>query len=700
MKKDIKNALDEKLQVKLPESLSKENIIADIQNSKTEIMDMPKKKNVAKILVPVAASFMLIVGLIGMYFGMGLGNKDIPVQDGNITEVVRYQSYDKIYNKFDKLHKEFKNSNYQDMFGNVFNEFSSAQNTNTNNMGSREEIAVDDSLLGGDTAMPDSTNGSSVANKQHGTTNTQEKGVDEGDIIKTDGKYLYIVNTGKNAPVSIVDCTGKEMKLASTISFDEKEEIRELYVQGERLVAIGNLYNKTPKAKAYNNAGDYVYGGYYSFDTFVKVYDISDRTKPERVTEYSQQGNYDNSRMIGSKLYTVSTYYVNVRDKDYRDNCIPETEINGVCEKIDAGCISIIEDSNSTTYAVITTLDVENGDEPSCEAVLGNCEELYASVNGMFLSDREYDEKSQEITKIYRFEYTDTGVNYKCMGKADGYINNQFSMSYDGEYFRIATTLNKNEVSGEWADDMVISSSASDRVNNLYILNNNMQIVGKVEDLAKGETIKSVRFVNDMAYVVTFRQTDPLFVIDLSNPEKPTVKGELKIPGFSEYLHPIVDGLLVGVGQDGTETGTNGDCKVSLFDVSNPYEPKETVALSVGNGKAYSYSEVSTNHKLYINLSETEFAVPFLMRAYWNQGNPDSANCYIRYKLQNNTLCEMQRYDLGDDVARVLGATYIDNIFYVVLTRIGQGVEIMSFDLETHQETGRLQTYKWDLKTW
>ena len=183
-------------------------------------------------------------------------------------------------------------------------------------------------------------------------------------------------------------------------------------------------------------------------------------------------------------------------------------------------------------------------------------------------------------------------------------------MSYDGEFFRIATTLDKVTVDGD-----SVSMSMGDRVNNLYILNNDMKIIGKVEDLAKGELIESVRFVGNMAYVVTFRQTDPLFVIDLNDPKNPTVKGELKIPGFSEYLHPMADGLLVGVGRDGTSSGTNGDSKVSLFDVSNPYEPKETVSLSVGNGKAFSYSSIGTNHKLFINLSETEFAVPFTMKA-------------------------------------------------------------------------------------
>ncbi len=686
MKKDIINALDEKMQVKLPETLNKENILSELDSTETNVVEMPKKKNTAKKILPIAASFMVVVGLVGMYFGLGMGNKNAPVI-GEGTGVAKYQSYDKVYERFDKLHKEYKKENFFDNFGNAVEE---------------------DYLVGADTAAPESAVGSSTSDDKatnmnggvtsnHGTTNTQEKDVDEGDIIKTDGRYLYVVNTGTNAPVSIVDCAEGGMKKVADISLGADKDVTDIYVYGNKLVIIGRSFMQEEKVQA-----DVAWGTAEILtddcvvvwdDTFVNVYDITDKSAPVKATEFVQNGNLKSSRMIGSKLYTVSTYYVNVREENYRDDCIPEIAFNGFCKKVPAEGISIVEDTKSTTYAVITTLDVEKDKEPQCEAVLGECNKLYASSKGMFLSETDWNEKTHETTKIYRFGYTEKGVEFKCMGKVAGFINNQFSMSYDGEYFRIATTVDKVTVDGD-----SVSMSMDDRVNNLYILNNDMQIVGKVEDLAKGELIESVRFVGNMAYVVTFRQTDPLLVIDLSDPENPTVKGELKIPGFSEYLHPIADGLLVGVGRDGTLSGTNGDCKVSLFDVTNPYEPKETVSLSVGNGKAYSYSGIDTNHKLYINLSETEFAVPFTMKAYWSGKYPEPVNCYIRYKVENNTLCEVQRYDLGDDVGMILGGTYIDNTFYVVLTRTGQGVEVMSFDLETHKETGRLQTYKWDFK--
>lgn len=688
MSRKTNDFLDKKMQVKLPENLSKDNILNSIDNSKAEVIEISKKKNVTKKLVPMVASLLLVVGLVGMYFGMGFGDKKAPVQNntGDITDVMSYQSYDKIYERFDKLHKEYKKNNFfDDIFLYADEE-------------AREDGAVADDAVAGNTATPESApgamNGSSTAtdinssqNKDFGTTNTQEKDVDEGDIIKTDGNYLYIANAD-NSSISIVDVTGEKMVEASQIDLKDNEIVKEIYINGDKLVVVGHLQteHRTEKNEEYR-----IYDSlaYVEWDTIVMVYDISDRKAPKLVNEYSQQGGYNNSRMIGTKLYAISTYHVNVYNDDYRNACIPEITVDGgACERIPADCISVIESSESTTYAVITTLDISKKVEPESSAILGECRDLYASSKGLFLCENVYTKKAEETTKIYRFEYTDTGVEYKCAGVVDGYLNNQFSMSYDGEYFRIATTFNKVTVAGD-----SVSMNVEDRVNNLYILNNSLQIVGKVENMAKGELIKSVRFVGNMAYVVTFRQTDPLFVIDLSNPEKPTVKGELKIPGFSEYLHPITENLLVGVGKDGTMTGTNGDCKVSLFDVSNPYEPKESSVLKVSGGKAYCYSPVANNHKTYITLSDNEFAVPFSIDGYVY--NDNDGDYYIRYRLTEDGLCEVARLRVGDNGSQIMGATYVENTFYVVNNCYENRTYVKAYDLTTNKEIDSIQTAEW-----
>ena len=684
MNKKTKEFLDNKMQVKLPENLSKDNILDSIDSSKAEVIEIPKKKNVAKKLVPLVASLFLVIGIVGVY--MNANQKDVPLQNNNSdkTEVMQYQSYDKIYEKFDALHKEYKKNEFWDVFLYADDEIADGEADNIGADMAAPETAPE--VMNGSSS---SATGSTSDNKNYGTTNTQEKDVDEGDIIKTDGNYLYIANADGSKSISIVDVTGEKMAEASQIDLKDNEVAEEIYIVDDKLVVVGRLQTESTDDEYRYVTGDCV--AYIEADTFVKVYDISDRKAPKLVNGYSQQGSYNNSRMIGTKLYAISTYNVNVYSDDYRDGCIPEITVNDACEKISADSIYLIEESKSTTYAVITTLDVSEKKEPESTAVLGNCGNLYASSKGLFLCEGANDEQYQEITKIYRFEYTDSGVKHMAEGKVNGYINDQFSMSYDGEYFRIATTFNKTTVDGD-----SVSMSVDDRVNNLYILNNNMQIVGKVENLAKGELIKSVRFVGNMAYVVTFRQTDPLFVIDLNDPENPTVKGELKIPGFSEYLHPITENLLVGVGRDGTMTGENGDCKVSLFDVSNPYEPKESSVLKVSGG-AYCYTPVSYNHKVYITLSDNEFAVPFTIDYYVNNGEIyKNGDYYIRYKLTGDGLCEVARLRVGDTDSHIMGATYVENTFYVVNNCYDKGTYVKAYDLTTNEEIDSLQTARWE----
>lgn len=678
MSKKIKNALNEKLQTKLPQSLEKESIIQLIDDEKFENTDLDidafsiqKKKNKVTRLIPVAASLALVIGLLSIFGDIDSNKKITTTED--ISEVCRYQSYDKIYEKFDKLHKSIKKDNIFNLYGVTEEAYNTSADTMT---GSAAAGGFSDDA---DIALPES---SVETGRDFGTTNTQEAGVDEGDVIKTDGRYLFVANR-QEGTVSVIDTVNDSLQVLSKMELEKNYCVEELYLSGNNLIIIGNSYQNE------NNEGytsDMIYGcGVFGFsDSFVKVFDITKPEAPTLVTEYSQQGSYNSSRMINGMLYCISTYYVNIASENYRDYCVPETTINGVCQKLSAEKISVVEDSQASSYIIITTLNTTQKGEPESEAVLGNGTELYASLKGLFVSERAF-EDGQEYTKLYRFEYTDTGVNYKCMGKVPGYINDQFSMSYDGEYFRVATTVIKTEKKGE-----SFSMSFDGRVNNLYILNSQMQKVGCVEDLAKGESIQSARFIGDMAYVVTFRQTDPLFVIDLSDPENPTVKGELKITGFSEYLHPIAENVLIGVGQDGTEDGINGDCKVSVFDVSDPLRPFEASKLTVSNGNGTVYTPVANNHKAFVKLPENEFMVPFSVNKFVNSYYTQYCY-YIRYSLQGTELKEVARCPLAEN-CDVLVGTYIDSNFYALIFDYKKNEsQIIRIDLETNQEAGKVK---------
>ncbi|MBR2455066.1 MAG: beta-propeller domain-containing protein [Clostridia bacterium] len=704
MSKKTINALNEKMQVKLPRELEKDNIIDMLESKENtvEVIEKPNKSKKLKKLVPLAASLALVIGLLSI-FGNGSFNKKLNNETGDITEVMQYQSYDKIYSKFETLHKEAEKTKLQNGIYYMFSGNAESADDfyedigNTSATGGVVNESMNESATSDTAAKPGASAGNTTDdaenNRNYGTTNTQEQDVDEGDLIKTDGKYLYVTRRN-NSVVSIVDIQDNKLEKISQIEIKADADIQEIYLNGKTLIIVGTAYDfKQDETKENTTSGSRVYYGadiaYGIGNLFVKVYDISNVKEPKLVTEYSQQGQYKNSRMIGTKLYCVSTYYVNVARDDYKDYCIPETTINGVCEPVPAGCISVIEDSKSSTYAVITTLDISTDKAPESEAILGNCDNLYASSQGMFLSENDWSEKAEEFTKIYRFEYTETGIEYKCMGKVPGYIKNQFAMSYDGEHFKIATTKNNANVDGD-----AMWMSIDGRTNNLYILNNQMQIVGKVEDLAKGETIQSVRYIGNTAYVVTFRQTDPLFVIDLSDPANPTVKGELKITGFSEYLHPITDTLLVGVGQDGTESGTNGDCKISLFDVSDPNKPFEASKVTVSNGSANVHSPVAYNHKCFVKLSENEFAVPFTLYRLVYQNN-EYANYafYIRYKIDNGTVKEVARYNLTEQ-CDILGGTYVGDTFFAIINDYkNDGFQLIAFSLDTNEEINRISLY-------
>lgn len=704
MSKKTINALNEKMQVKLPRELEKDNIIDMLESKENtvEVIEKPNKSKKLKKLVPLAASLALVIGLLSI-FGNGSFNKKLNNETGDITEVMQYQSYDKIYSKFETLHKEAEKTKLQNGIYYMFSGNAESADDfyedigNTSATGGVVNESMNESATSDTAAKPGASAGNTTDdaenNRNYGTTNTQEQDVDEGDLIKTDGKYLYVTRRN-NSVVSIVDIQDNKLEKISQIEIKADADIQEIYLNGKTLIIVGTAYDfKQDETKENTTSGSRVYYGadiaYGIGNLFVKVYDISNVKEPKLVTEYSQQGQYKNSRMIGTKLYCVSTYYVNVARDDYKDYCIPETTINGVCEPVPAGCISVIEDSKSSTYAVITTLDISTDKAPESEAILGNCDNLYASSQGMFLSENDWSEKAEEFTKIYRFEYTETGIEYKCMGKVPGYIKNQFAMSYDGEHFKIATTKNNANVDGD-----AMWMSIDGRTNNLYVLNNQMQIVGKVEDLAKGETIQSVRYIGNTAYVVTFRQTDPLFVIDLSDPANPTVKGELKITGFSEYLHPITDTLLVGVGQDGTESGTNGDCKISLFDVSDPNKPFEASKVTVSNGSANVHSPVAYNHKCFVKLSENEFAVPFTLYRLVYQNN-EYANYafYIRYKIDNGTVKEVARYNLTEQ-CDILGGTYVGDTFFAIINDYkNDGFQLIAFSLDTNEEINRISLY-------
>lgn len=447
-------------------------------------------------------------------------------------------------------------------------------------------------------------------------TNTQIEGVDEADIVKTDGTYIYQYRFNRNtggAQIFIVTANG--LKLLSTIDLPEYADAQ-MYVVEDSLVVVQSVsenaarllaeqvdtpvsqyVNQTqPQADASSDV-EVIIPDYqtdrdlYVPMTEVVVYDISSHQNPREAYRFAQDGYYVSSRLYNGMLYLVTNKQIYDPISPYLPArvlfpMVGEMKSARLLQPTD---IVIAPYLQNPSYAMVTALDVDTHTAVT-KAVLGMAEQIMMSTDSLFLTagiaGGEGGWRSRD-TGITRFSVKDGAIRYVSSGKVKGIIDGQFSLDeFDGN-LRIATT---------GYDDNNKSS------NNLYVLDAQMNRIGAIEGLAEGERIYSVRYRGETAYVVTFRQVDPLFVIDLSNPKQPVVKGELKIPGFSEYLHPIDSNTLIGLGMNTTVTKYGGvvedGMKLSLFDVSDPAAPKEKASFLLGN--MGSYSEAIGNHKAFL----------------------------------------------------------------------------------------------------
>ncbi|MBP9773768.1 MAG: beta-propeller domain-containing protein [Candidatus Peribacteraceae bacterium] len=473
-----------------------------------------------------------------------------------------------------------------------------------------------------DATLSNSTTGG--GSDDHSVTNVQVQGVDEADIVKTDGKYLYIVDRqgGKQIRIVAVDANGS-LTLASTLDFSSDQfNPTELYIQGDTLVAIGSLW--TPIM--YNSdtvnfgakmiaPGGMPYGGSQKLQ--VRLYNVSNRNKPSLTRTLSFDGREVSSRMIGGKVYLVlnqalrwwggpirplSSAQDNSQLPQYSDSALKITDK----PLVNCGDVVIIPHIPSPQY--LTVLAIPTSSPTAAigkEVVLGDAQSIYMSLKNLYVAAPLYryswdgSGDGGTTTNLYRFALTDDGIALKAQGSVPGRILNQFSMDESNDTFRIATTIDS-----VWTPMAETASS-----NSLYVLNESLERVGTLENIAKGERIYSVRFMGKRAYMVTFKTVDPLFVIDLADGRNPKILGELKIPGYSDYLHPYDETHLIGFGKevdpsiDADKVHSNNavyytailGMKISLFDVSDVSRPKEMFKEVIGDRGTE--SPVLTDHK-------------------------------------------------------------------------------------------------------
>lgn len=490
--------------------------------------------------------------------------------------------------------------------------------------------------------------------KGYGETNTQTKGVDEADIIKNDGRYLYVLgyDLSNNRKLRIIDTETMTVVYNGYIYNDNGDilYLNEIYVSGNTLVAIGTYGNNY---YSYGFFVDSIYGS-AGGKTVTVVMDITDRANPKTLRKIEQDGSYRSSRMVGSVIYTLTEYTVTGKNEDEaKTNSVPE--VGGTEIKCD--CI-YITDEHASRYICLTAYDTATADsEVTSLAVLGNGNEIYCSPNNLYVIGTKHINRKENdnvdidtYTVINAFSLNGTSITFSAQGEVPGYINNQYSLDeYDGK-LRIATT----------------AYSSLDREDkcSLYVLDKELKTIGKVENIAENEQIKSVRYMGNTAYVVTFRNTDPLFVIDLQNPKEPVIKGELKLPGYSAYMHPVSESIVLGIGYNGdTQNADFTSLKISLFDVSDMSAPKEISTLTYDN----CCSRITDDPKAFIyNMQESYIALPVEI---YGKYELSGYGCYI-ISIENNDLTlkhklEHKVEDVYSGISFIRG-TYINDNFFTI----------------------------------
>ncbi len=656
------------------------------ENSKWKVSSKQAKKLnkkivVTKILESAAIITIVISGAIAT--NTYINNKN------NITSISKQiQTSDKLTLK---TVDNFEN------FYTIAREYTKSRNNNEMDIETLTDNAEQSEDVSKSTSTPSNTKEST---QEYSKTNIQVENVDEADIVKTDGKYIYYV-VGKK--IIIADITKKEelLQIAKIDFSSEKYTPSELYINKNKLIILGNenAYSYDTGITVKETTNSVYKKGIYKQKTVAKIYDLSSIKEPKEERTIEIEGNYVSSRMIENNIYfignksvytnNIATYEIKDLDEDIYKPMYKDT-LNSNSEKlIDFDKIYYFDNIESLNYLTLAGFSIDNKKEANIQTFLGAGEKVYSSSQNIYIAKQKnvYDADTHKSlgydTKILKFNLNNGEIKFKAEADVTGGINNQFSMDENNGYFRIATTIG---VSSWDVDD----NSSS---NSLYILDENLKEVGKVEGIAKGEKIYSVRYVGSKAYVVTFKTMDPLFVIDLSDVKNPKILGELKIPGYSTYLHPYDETHLIGFGYDTKENSSrdgyvqNG-LKMSMFDVTNLNNPKEMFTVKIGEKNAS--SPLIHDHKALL-FSKEKNIIAFPVNVYKNGKYVSEAQIYkidlekgftLQGEIKNENISS-KNYSYSNIIERII---YSNNVYYTLSKKL-----IKAVDMNTLKEITKLE---------
>lgn len=459
-----------------------------------------------------------------------------------------------------------------------------------------EEMPVD-AVAGGAGSAGDVAESSAPAARLEATgggtdysgTNIQEAGVDEPDIVKTDGRRLVAVAQGR---LHVLDPAGGAIDHLGSIALPEGAH--ELFLHADRAIVLTRSWNAVPLPEPLPEplpvepgvpaddvaASTVIAPG--SSATVVSAVDLSDPRDPRVIDDATFEGDYVTARLHAGTLRLVlrsSPQFVPTEEIDDTEieAWLPERiEVDGdtVTTEPLVGCDAVARPPEPAGLGTVTLLTIDPSASMApldTDTVVADAQTVYASTETLYVATSAWQRASDAgasdtaTTELHAFDISGpTEADYVASGRVPGQLLNQWSLSERGGHLRIATTAGS-----PWAPAGDRAQSQS-YLTVLALDGDRLETVGRVGDLGRGETIHAVRYVGDLGFVVTFRRVDPLYAVDLSDPTEPRVLDELKITGFSAYLHPIPDGRLLGVGQEATEEGRAIGTQVSLFDVSDP----------------------------------------------------------------------------------------------------------------------------------
>lgn len=646
-------------QIPVPESLSPENMKKRL---------MQKKNKSMRYFAEIAAAVVLVVALggAGVYQMIGRDTKGElqmaateSVQNntdtkesliGDVSHMQKIGNYRlaKNYEEFYKLVDE-----HREML-----EYASDESMDIG--GTKDESKIDDP------AASDTPKESLKMNTQDdfSKTNTMFEGIDESDFVKNDFDNLFVQDDNK---VSIIDISGEKMKLITTIKPELKktDTIREMYADtniNRIVLIIERRIEKEVEDNSQYTTGD-VYEGCQNVQedatVIMQTYDITDRTNPELVGTINVDGRYKDSRKKDQQIVLFTTRYLSSMDVKDKDGLIPA--VNGKKMKLDSIYIGDSIETELTTVSV----NLSKPDEPLDQmTIMSGYPEIYVSDSAIYLYEDTYQD-GDGYTEITRFHFHTGYLGQGQSVTVRGSITDKFAISEGEEGIRILTTI----------------EDGNESTNELHLYNFGLEEEGSVTGIAKGEEIYAARYIGDIAYFITYHNTDPLFAVDISDPRNPKMLGNVKMTGYSDYLHPYGDNLLLGIGYE-TDPDTSDmiGVKLTMFDISDPVNLKilDSVVIDNANTQAtYNYKAILADARKNL----IGFGVEL-----WDEQSENESSEYLVYRWENGHFQKVLTQKTGADQAenseKVRGV-YAGMRFYCIYPE-GRCYQVKSFDMENN----------------